>query len=60
LANGKEPLVETKNEKPTVIALREIEQGLIDNERLDIEDQAAQKQQDAEELRAVDALRGIE
>ena len=49
-----------KNEKPTVIALREIEQGLIDNERLDIEDQAAQKQQDAEELRAVDALRGIE
>lgn len=60
LANGKESLVETKNEKPTVIALREIEQGLIDNERLDVEDQAAQKQQDAEELRAVDALRGIE
>ena len=60
LANGKEPLVETKNEKPTVIALREIEHGLIDGERLDVEEQAAQQEQDAEELSAVDALRGIE
>ena len=57
IANGKEPLVETKNEKPTVIALREIEHGLIDSARLE---QAAQQEQDAEELRAVDALRGIE
>ena len=49
-----------KNEKPTVIALREIEHGLIDSARLDVEEQAAQQEQDAEELRAVDALRGIE
>ncbi|MGM0526257.1 DNA-directed RNA polymerase subunit omega [Idiomarina seosinensis] len=57
---GKEPLVEVKNEKPTVIALREIERGLIDNDRLDAEDQQAQQQADAEELQAVNALRGVE
>ena len=27
---GKEPLVDQENDKPTVIALREIEEGLID------------------------------
>ena len=27
---GKEPLVDPENDKPTVIALREIEEGLID------------------------------
>lgn len=57
---GKEPLVEVKNEKPTVIALREIEQGLIDNERLDAEDRQAQQKADAEEMQAVNALRGVE
>lgn len=57
---GKEPLVETKNEKPTVIALREIENGKIDAARLDEEDRLVQQQQEAEELRAVDTLRGIE
>ena len=57
---GKEPLVEVKNEKPTVIALREIERGLIDNDRLDAEDRQAQQQADAEEMQAVNALRGVE
>ena len=57
---GKEPLVDVKNEKPTVIALREIEQGLIDNDRLDAEDRQAQQQADAEEMQAVNALRGVE
>lgn len=28
---GKEPMVPVDNDKPTVIALREIEEGLIDN-----------------------------
>lgn len=28
---GKEPMVKVDNDKPTVIALREIEEGLIDN-----------------------------
>lgn len=57
---GKEPLVEVKNEKPTVIALREIEQGLIDSDRLDAEDREAQQQADAEEMQTVNALRGVE
>ena len=29
-AEGKDPLVETDNDKPTVIALREIADGLVD------------------------------
>lgn len=34
---GAEPLVPTENDKPTVIALREIAQGLIKNESLESE-----------------------
>jgi DNA-directed RNA polymerase subunit omega len=36
IANGAEPLVEEENDKPTVIALREIADGLIDLERVDV------------------------
>ncbi len=36
IANGAEPLVEEENDKPTVIALREIAEGFIDPERVDI------------------------
>ena len=36
IANGAEPLVEEENDKPTVIALREIAEGLIDPERVDV------------------------
>jgi DNA-directed RNA polymerase subunit omega len=36
VANGAEPLVEEENDKPTVIALREIADGLIDPERVDV------------------------
>lgn len=53
---GKQPLVETSNEKATVIALREIEAGLIDAARLDEEDQAAQYAQDEAEVAAMTAL----
>jgi DNA-directed RNA polymerase subunit omega len=35
LANGKEPLVEWENDKPTVVALRELAEGLIDPRDLD-------------------------
>ena len=35
IANGAEPMVEEENDKPTVIALREIAAGLIDTERVD-------------------------
>jgi len=36
VANGAEPLVEEENDKPTVIALREIANGLIDPEQVDV------------------------
>ena len=35
IANGKEPLVDKENDKPTVIALREIAAGKITNAELD-------------------------
>lgn len=35
---GKDPMVATENDKPTVIALREIEEGLIDPSILEEED----------------------
>jgi DNA-directed RNA polymerase subunit omega len=36
IAHGAEPMVEEENDKPTVIALREIAEGLIDSERVDV------------------------
>jgi len=36
IAHGAEPLVDEENDKPTVIALREIAEGLIDEERVDL------------------------
>lgn len=58
---GKDSLVPWKNnEKATVVALREIEQGFIDAKRLDAQERTEMAQQDADELAAVDALRGIE
>ncbi len=35
IANGQEPLVEEENDKPTVIALREIAEGKVGPEILD-------------------------
>ena len=37
--SGCAPLVEVENDKPTVIALREIEEGLISEEFMDKQDQ---------------------
>lgn len=37
IANGRETLVEEENDKPTVIALREISEGLVDSSILDEE-----------------------
>lgn len=34
IAHGAEPLVEEENDKPTVLSLREIADGLIDSERI--------------------------
>jgi DNA-directed RNA polymerase subunit omega len=36
ISHGAEPLVEEENDKPTVIALREIADGLIDSQGVDI------------------------
>jgi len=36
IVNGAEPLVEEENDKPTVIALREIAEGLINKESVDL------------------------
>ncbi|XKM14640.1 DNA-directed RNA polymerase subunit omega [Orbaceae bacterium ac157xtp] len=46
-AENKEPLVDEENDKETVIALREIEQGLVNKQILDSADfQARQDEED--------------
>ena len=35
---GKDPMVEVDDDKPTIIALREIEKGLVDVNKLDVEE----------------------
>ena len=55
---GKDPLVDPENDKPTVIALREIEAGLITTEVMNISDRHEQIQQDTAELDAVAAIVG--
>lgn len=55
---GKDPMVEIENDKPTVIALREIEEGLVTAETLDREDARDQQEQEAAELAAVAAISG--
>jgi DNA-directed RNA polymerase subunit omega len=53
LANGtKEPKVEWDNDKPTVVALREIEEGLISKE---IMDQEAAEEKARLEMEAIEA-----
>ena len=53
---GKEPMVQTTNDKPTIIALREIEAGFIDAGRLNQDDQDAQYAQDEAEVAAMACL----
>jgi DNA-directed RNA polymerase subunit omega len=36
IEHGSEPLVQEENDKPTVLALREIAEGHIDSERVDL------------------------
>jgi DNA-directed RNA polymerase subunit omega len=55
---GKEALVELENDKPTVIALREIEKGLITSQTLDVQERRDQIQQEATEMAAVAAIIG--
>ena len=53
---GKDPLVPEENDKTTVIALREIEEGLINNQILDDREHQEQQEQEAAELQAVTAI----
>ncbi len=53
---GKDPLVAEENDKSTVIALREIEEGLVTNQILDVRDRQEQQEQEAAELQAVTAI----
>ncbi|QDP02732.1 DNA-directed RNA polymerase subunit omega [Thalassotalea litorea] len=55
---GKDALVEIENDKPTVLALREIEAELINTEIMDNADRQEQVQQDSAELAAVAAIVG--
>ena len=53
---GKDPLVPEENDKTTVIALREIEEGLINNQSLGVRERQEQQEQEAAELQAVTAI----
>lgn len=53
---GKEALVSEENDKTTVIALREIESGLIDAQILDIRERQEQQEREANELQVVAAI----
>jgi DNA-directed RNA polymerase subunit omega len=55
---GKNPMVEAGTDKPTVIALREIEAGYVDNVSMDHIELEEQHSQEAAELAAVAAIVG--
>lgn len=52
----REPLVPEENDKPTVIALREIEKGLINNDIMDEQEQQLQDERKESEDYAVSLL----
>ena len=53
---GKDPLVPEENDKTTVIALREIEEGLINNQILNVRERQEQQEQEAAELQVVTSI----
>lgn len=55
-SGGKDPLLPGKNDKPTVLALREIEEGLITRHILDMRDRQEQHEQESIELQAVTTM----
>ena len=57
LANGgHDALVDIENDKPTVVALREIEKGLVTMATMDECERLVQREQEAAELAAVAAI----
>lgn len=55
-SGSKDALVPEENDKPTVIALREIEEGLITKDVLDARERQEQQEQEAAELAAVSSI----
>jgi len=55
---GKEAMVDIENDKPTVVALREIEKGYRTAAILDQQERRDQLQQEASEMAAVAAIIG--
>ena len=53
---GKDPLVHEESDKPTVIALREIAEGLITNEILNRESEMEAEEELAEVMDGMDAM----
>jgi DNA-directed RNA polymerase subunit omega len=53
---GKDALVPEENDKQTVVALREIEDGLITKDILDARERQEQHEQEAAEMAAVSSI----
>ena len=53
---GKDPMVEEMNDKPTVIALREIELGLVTAHTLDADERQTVREREAAEIAADAAI----
>ena len=53
VANGAEPLVDRENDKPTVVALREIAAGLVTRDVLDEADQTPEDRMAREQAEAL-------
>ena len=53
---GKEPMVDEMNDKPTVVALREIELGLVTSNPLDADERQTVREREAAEIAAVAAI----
>ena len=54
IANGSEPMVPRNNDKPTVIALREIADGLITNEIMEAREKAVEDEKLAAEFKQLE------
>ena len=58
-SDGKDALVETSNDKSTILALREIEEGLINREILDVRERQERQEQEVAELSIVSQPRNL-
>jgi DNA-directed RNA polymerase subunit omega len=60
IANGSDPMVPRNNDKPTVIALREIAEGLITPEIMEERERAVREEQIAAEFEQLEAQAATE